>query len=505
MKHLKTASRVIAALLLSFSLLTFRLEAQMPCTLQAITTALPGNPPTYVFSAFLTGDSACSTFNPQYVWTIYGNPNITLTGPQVTHTFANPGFYMVCVQASYQGMTSSVCDTVLVQSPGSDCTPVFLHSAQGLSVSFNQSGSVPNGCYDGSTVYNWSFGDSSVATITGNSGVSHDYSAPGTYTVCVSTTTVGGQSLSYCTNITVNPSQGPFSVSGMIKAGAGCYTGGPVMVELYGMTNGYYDSFSFTGGPDSCYYWFQTPVSAQPAQYLIRATPLTGSVYLPTYYGDVVFWGDASVVTPVQNGMNYHIQLLSASGDTIPASGTLSGNIAGDGVTVSSTLNGQNISTDFDVESCRVFLLNSLGVPVAFTRPGPGGEYSFTNLEPGSYVLRIDHPGVPSVNRPLSIAEGMPAPVMNFVATEAGILQTTAAGAASAPEQVVLWPVPVSRILRTTGLAGEVQVWNTAGQVIMRSVAAESGIDVSGLPAGMYRLSGRDTSGRPVSARFVRQ
>ena len=277
------------------------------------------------------------------------------------------------------------------------------------------------------------------------------------------------------------------------------------MVELYGMTNGYYDSFSFTGGPDSCYYWFQTPVSAQPAQYLIRATPLTGSVYLPTYYGDVVFWGDASVVTPVQNGMNYHIQLLSASGDTIPASGTLSGNIAGDGVTVSSTLNGQNISTDFDVESCRVFLLNSLGVPVAFTRPGPGGEYSFANLEPGSYVLRIDHPGVPSVNRPLSIAEGMPAPVMNFVATEAGILQTTAAGAALAPERVVLWPVPVSRILRTTGLAGEVQVWNTAGQVIMRSVAAESGIDVSGLPAGMYRLSGRDTSGRPVSARFVRQ
>ena len=245
MKHLKTASRLITVLFLSFFLPNFRLQAQMPCTLQSIITAVPGNPSTYVLSAFLTGDSACAGFNPQYLWTIYGNPNITLTGPQVTHTFNNPGFYMVCVQASFLGMTSSFCDTVVVQSPGSDCTPVFLHSAQGLSVSFNQSGSVPNGCYDGNTVYNWSFGDSSVATITGNAGTNHDYSAPGTYTVCVNAITIAGQSLSYCTQVTVSPSQGPFSVAGMIKSGAGCYTG-PVMVELYGMTNGHYDSFSFT-------------------------------------------------------------------------------------------------------------------------------------------------------------------------------------------------------------------------------------------------------------------
>jgi PKD repeat protein len=477
------------------------LQAQQLCSVQINAQSNPANNMAYNFSAYLTGDSICFGMNPQFTWTIYGNPNITLTGQQISYTFNGSGMYLVCVQAMYQGMVSSNCDTIVVQG-GMNCTPAFVVNQQGLNASFGLSGSVPSGCFDGNTVYNWSFGDSTFATITANSGIDHTYASPGTYNVCLTATAANGQQYNYCSEITVT-TQGIFSLAGMVLANGTCLQE-PVMVELYGLGNNHYASFTVNGGPDSCFYYFQTPLTAQPSLYIIRATPMTNPNYIPTYFGDVLFWGDATLIYPVQNAYNLHINLLQNIYDTIPGLGTVSGTITGNGTTVNSVFNGNPISTVFNVNACRVIILNAANQPIGFGFVNADGSYNIGNLPAGDYFLRIDNPKVPSSSIPFSISAGNASATVNFAATETGVSVVTNTANLKNREALNFWPNPAGDQIFVSGIKGAVQILNAQGkQVLTANDSVE--VNISSLPSGMYILTGTGNDGHILSARFVKK
>lgn len=500
MKKLITL-RISGLTFILFILLAQVSRAQVfPCSLQTAISSLPGSPQTFSLYAYLSGDSACSNYNPQYIWTIYGNPNITISGQQASYTFSSPGYYMVCVQANFQGMTTSACDTIVIQG-GLNCTPEFVVSTQGLNASFNLSGSIPNGCFDGTTLYSWNFGDGTVGSGTGNAGIDHSFASAGTYNVCLTATNANGQAFNYCAAVTIT-GQGIFSIGGMVLAEGSCLQE-PVLVEIYGIGNSFYESMTVNGGPDSCFYYFQTPLTAQPMQYIIRATPMTNPDYLSTYFGDVAFWGNASLISPVQNTWNYHINLIPAASDTALASGTVSGNISGNGITVNSVFNGNPISTVFNVTSCRVLVYNSSNQPVGFAIVNSNGNYNISGLPDGNYSLRIDNPKVPAISVPFSIGSGLPAASLNFAAGVSGINQVTALVKTEYSGESELWPNPAGSRLSFRSKSGNFSILNAHGQVVLTGESQDQ-VDISVLPSGVYQVFFQEQTGTTRAARFVK-
>lgn len=492
--------RLITTMLLIGLAISQTTKAQvLPCQVNMFFEQSASNSNIYIFNATLTGDSVCGMYNPQYTWTIFENPNTTLTGAQVTHTFAQAGTYLVRVQAAYQGLVSIKFDSIIVQPPA-NCIPNFTASTQGLTATFSMI--VPPNCFDSTSVYNWNFGDGSNATVIGNPNISHVYSATATYQVCLSATLPNGQNVNYCSAVTVSSGQGPFNLGGMVLANGAC-TQDTVLVELYGLNNNHYSSTYLSGLQDSCFYYLQTALIAMPSQYIIRATPLTNPAYLPTYYGDVLFWGNASVVNPMENMWNLNINLLNNFFDSIPALGTVSGNISGNGVSVSSTFNGSPINTTFNVTRSRVIVLNSLGQAVGFAFVNADGSFSIGNLPAGNYSLRIDHPKVPSTSIPFTISGGNTA-IVNFAATSTGIAAVTSSESKINAQSVQIVPNPAGNQITVNGVSGEFEILDSQGRSVLRSTSA-SKIDIRNLSSGIFQIRGLSKEGKSVSARFLKK
>lgn len=122
----------------------------------------------------------------------------------VSHTYANQGWYMVClyIQDSSSNCFDSYCDTVY--APGgstSSCAASFNQSVSGSTASFTNTST---GSY---TNMNWTFGDGSSGA---GSNPSHTYTTSGVYLVCL---TISDSSSScydvYCDSVLINASNPP--------------------------------------------------------------------------------------------------------------------------------------------------------------------------------------------------------------------------------------------------------------------------------------------------------
>ncbi len=126
----------------------------------------------------------------------FGDSN-TGNNANPTHSYTNPGIYVVCltVSASYKGMIckDSICKEIVIRSlPGDRCDVVNLNA----SFSFNGSGntffftdqSSINSNFTIST-WSWNFGDGSNSTI---QNPSHTYASIGNYNVCLIITSTNG-------------------------------------------------------------------------------------------------------------------------------------------------------------------------------------------------------------------------------------------------------------------------------------------------------------------------
>jgi hypothetical protein len=120
--------------------------------------------------------------------------------------------------------------------------------------------------------------------------------------------------------------------------------------------------------------------------YLIQAVPADSNGYLPTYFGDVTGWQQATQVILGIPANPYNINLVAVAGPMTPGPGSLTGQIS----------NGQGDRSS--VELINMMLMNESGLLIGFSDVDNLGYFNFQALDYGTYFLRAELSGVSSDN-----------------------------------------------------------------------------------------------------------
>lgn len=493
------------ALMALFALLFIAQAANSQCNL---TMQYYQNPGTFGVN-FYAGwsDSAC--YNPASTVTWSFGDGTSGTGYSAYHLYPAAGLYVVQYSATPPGGQSiSRLDTIVVTGGTVDCNTSlsfsYVQQFGTYQVNFFNQSNLSGACFSQNTQFTWTFNITQPAPITtfGSQFTSYTFPGPGTYSVTLSANTLNNQTVIYTGQVTI---QAPsMYLGGMVLANSSC-ANMPMRIELYGVNNNEYQFQNINGLADSCYYWFSVPTPTPGAvanQYIIQATPLTGTTYLPTYYGDFIFWQDATVIQPTTSQQGLDINLVAAA-SLQPGLGTVSGTIGGNGTTVTTTFNGQPMSTVFEVSQSNVLILNAQGQPVGFATVNADGSYSFPNLPEGEYLLRVDNPRIPSTNVPFSVTATGGA-VVNLNATGTGINVVTSNAQQIKVAAPVVYPNPAGDAINISNAFGTVRIFDSKGQLVLESNEARS-LSVANLKAGLYTIQTLDASQKVTNTRFVKK
>ena len=157
------------------------------------------------------------------------------TGQFPVHTYANPGTYSVCLTTTnlLTGCTTVSCNPVSVSGPPA-CNATFtaLNNGTSNALTFTSNYSTS------SATYSWDFDDGTTGT---GAVITHSYSSPGTYNVCLTITDpTNNCTATSCNNVTIN-------------AGPGCQAS-----FTYNISPVFFPSVSFTdvsGGNPTSWLW----------------------------------------------------------------------------------------------------------------------------------------------------------------------------------------------------------------------------------------------------------
>jgi hypothetical protein len=131
------------------------------------------------------------------------------------------------------------------------------------------------------------------------------------------------------------------------------------------------------------------------AQYIVKAEPSPNSIYygnyLPTYYGDVLHWEDATVINLTQSTDGAHIHLVAVT-NAPEGNGSISG-----------TINGER-SANIPV----VLKASETGTAV-MTFSSTDGSFVFSNLAFGTYEVFAEIPGKSITPRSVTLDVANPA------------------------------------------------------------------------------------------------
>lgn len=167
--------------------------------LDNIFVGLPYCGPTVAFadtanelSVAFTDQSAVNGALASYVWD-FGDGD-TLVAQNPTHTYSAPGTYLVCLTVVDSCNTQTFCDSITVTCATPDAG--FTYSGGELSATFTDTSTGA-----GIAGWSWDFGDGNTSTA---QNPTHNYAAPGTYNVCLITTSpCGAGADTACQSITV--------------------------------------------------------------------------------------------------------------------------------------------------------------------------------------------------------------------------------------------------------------------------------------------------------------
>lgn len=131
------------------------------------------------------------------------------------------------------------------------------------------------------------------------------------------------------------------------------------------------------------------------AQYIVKAEPSPNSQYygdyLPTYYGDVLHWEEATVINLTQGTDNKHIHLVPVSNAPL-GPGSISGSI-----------NSGDRSADVPI----ILRAADQGT-VTMTTSAANGTYAFNGLPYGTYELFAEIPGKATIPQTIVLSEANP-------------------------------------------------------------------------------------------------
>lgn len=316
-----------------------------------------------------------------------------------THTFSQAGTYNVCLTITtfYNPATDScisiTCKAVVVSGgTGGDCQADFTYFAD----SSNQSTIY---FYDLSTAagnidtWFWDFGDGTSST---DQNPTHSYNAPGTYSVCLTITADSNCTSIYCEYV-------------VVQGGASYYyLGGNTFAGIYQLDHGFAYAYKSENGVitevhsqmvDSLGYYLFYPFAE--GDYYTKVEPSPTSVYfgthLPTYYGDVIHWEDAVLISLNQDIFNADINLVEMTA-AAPGSGIIKGHIVYQG--------GNRDNTP--ASDIQIMLANQQGEYVGIYYSDEEGYFEFTGLANGTYTLFAEIVGKSMVPSEFTLSDESP-------------------------------------------------------------------------------------------------
>jgi PKD repeat protein len=327
-------------------------------------------------------------------WWDFGDSTYsTLQNP--VHTFPQAGTYYVCLTVHNQDWTCQDTWCVSITTGNnSGCVNYFLFNQNSLTVSFT--GNVLS--YLPAT-YSWSFGDG-----TGGSGqnVTHTYAGQGMYYVSLTTVT-DSTNCTYTSGqtIQVGDSSEFNQIYGQVLEFNFPLTSGIAMIFSLDTLNTIpYNDLSIIDSMGI----YSFPYVPQ-GNFVVWVIPTDSSNYLPTYYGDVITWQQATVITLGTPNNPYNIHLVQGTGGS-DGPGGINGHI-----------NTGGLKSGLS-DKIRMILMNEQGIPLKFRNVSTSGDFDFSTLGYGVYFLRAELPGCPSdVIRVELTSE---TPVVNIIMTYNG-------------------------------------------------------------------------------------
>ncbi|MAT56197.1 MAG: hypothetical protein CMN32_17135 [Saprospirales bacterium] len=354
--------------------------------------------------------------------------------------------------------------------------------------------------------YEWSTGDTLPYIVP---------SGPGTY--CVTVTHSSGCTASACYEY--GQMFGNFTVKGFVTAEGSSpnltlqgtvylyeYDSTAAALTLYGQTALLPDPTLPPLPNGNAYYDFGAVPQGEYLALALLAPNTPGSDdYLPTYYGDVQTWQEASHIIVSHNGQLFNITLTK--GDSLSGPGTINGFVSeGPG------FHGGGNDRGDAVEGASVLLFDEAEKPLSYRLSASDGGYTFEELPYGTYKLVVDIPGLPATAAWVTISPDQAAITVNFDVNDQGV---TDAHEAILNAAISLWPNPAGQTLKvrvnaTENLNATVEIISTLGQVLrseQKAIAAGEtnfSIDTGRLSPGIYLLSLRNGNERIVR-RFAKK
>jgi PKD repeat protein len=308
----------------------------------------------------------------QWLWDFGDGTTSTLKNPD--HIYSHGGSWQVCLTIhttpAYACSTTG-CRDIYV-SNAVRCTSnftYFVNEYQASFIGYMNSNQIAG--------YSWNFGDGSLGQ---GMITSHLYADTGTFNVVLTTVTTDGCTYSSSQAVRITGTSGLHELYGQVFAGSFPMTSGFALlfsldtippynpfIELSTCdTNGVY---YFTLVPDGNYYFYSIPIEP--------------SGYLPTFYGNVLHWEDATIIHLGQPANPYNINLIRAH-TSISGNGNIQGTIS---------ITGLKSSMISDI---MVLLEDAGGNTISYYNVSSQGDFVFPSLAYGTYYLKAELAGVTS-------------------------------------------------------------------------------------------------------------
>lgn len=341
----------------------------------------------------------------------------TGNGGWPTHQYAADGNYTVChiVTDSLANCTDTFCTqiTVTTASVAGGCQTSFFWTPDMVdSLKILLGGQYFNLFGGTATTWSWSFGDGTSST---QQNPDHTYAASGTYLVCLTATDSMGCTSTFCDSVFVNTFPvSSNSISGIVTAGQQLADNATVyLVTLDPVTFSLVAVDSTTIQPsDSGQYFFNGIASNMyTVKAALNSTSANFAGYMPTYFGDNLFWLDAQwFFIPGYVPQRFDINL--AAGANTGGPGFIGGSIF-----AGANKNGKGMA------GVDIMLMDQNMNPVAHTKSDENGDFGFAGLPLGNYMVYVDMMNRTTDPAPVSLKQG--AHQVNNIEIEVGATEIT--------------------------------------------------------------------------------
>jgi len=380
-----------------------------------------------------------------------------------THTFPGPGNYYVCLAIEGPGCINTACREISVGG-ATNCTSYFTFTSTGLSINFL--GHLYNG---NPATYSWAFGDGLTGT---GQTILHTYAAAGAYYVTLNTVDSTGCSFTMGQTILAGDSAQFHQLYGQVYDGAFPLTTGVVTLFSVDTIPPYMPLINLSYlDSNGVYYFAMVP----NGDFYIYAIPTLMNGYLPTYYGDVLNWENASIIHLGQPANPYNIHLIPAG-----SMNNGNGNVYGQ-------INGSGLKTTF-LDKITMLLMDSNGTSISFNPVTTGGTFSFTSLDYGTYYMEAEIAGVHSDMIKVILTPANPN--ANVTLTFSNNRITGISNLPKGISSCIVYPNPVNEVVNISFKTIEpmtltFEIISMTGNVVLRTQKTlDPGINTISLPAG---------------------